>query len=39
MNIFFDLDGTLIQSEFGIIESARYALGKLGVEDQNEASL
>ena len=34
--IFFDLDGTLIQSEFGIFESARYALEKLGVESKDD---
>ena len=39
MNIFFDLDGTLIQSEFGIFESARYALGRLGMEEPDAASL
>lgn len=31
-NVFFDLDGTLIQSEFGIIKSAQYALSKMGVD-------
>ena len=31
-HIFFDLDGTLTQSEFGIIKSAQYALSKMGVD-------
>ena len=30
--VFFDLDGTLTQSEFGIINSVIYALNKMGVE-------
>ncbi len=34
--VFFDLDGTLTQSEFGIIESARKALEKFGIEDDYE---
>ena len=34
--VFFDLDGTLSQSEFGIIESARKALEKFGIEDDYE---
>ncbi len=29
---FFDLDGTLTQSEFGILASFRYALNKYGIE-------
>lgn len=36
---FFDLDGTLTQSEFGIFESVRYALNKLGLEDIGEEVL
>ena len=31
-NIFFDLDGTLTQSEFGIIEGAKLALTHFGVD-------
>ena len=31
-HIFFDLDGTLTQSEFGIIKSAQYALSKMGID-------
>ncbi|MCR4922388.1 MAG: HAD hydrolase-like protein [Lachnospiraceae bacterium] len=34
-NIFFDLDGTLIKSEIGVIDSVIYALEKLG-EDKRE---
>ncbi|MCR5453103.1 MAG: HAD hydrolase-like protein [Lachnospiraceae bacterium] len=30
--LLFDLDGTLVQSEFGIVESAMYAFEKLGEE-------
>lgn len=30
--IFFDLDGTLTQSEFGIINSIIYALNQMGIE-------
>lgn len=30
--VFFDLDGTLTQSEFGIINSVIYALNKMGIE-------
>ena len=35
----FDLDGTLVQSEFGIFESVRYALKKLGKDDIDESIL
>lgn len=35
--IFFDLDGTLIQSEFGIIKSARVALAKMGIDVDRES--
>lgn len=35
----FDLDGTLTQSEFGIFESVRYALKKLGLEEPDESVL
>lgn len=34
--VFFDLDGTLIQSEFGMIRSAKHALSKMGVEVSDE---
>ena len=37
--VFFDLDGTLIQSEFGIFESARYALRKLNIEEPDDSTL
>ncbi len=37
--VFFDLDGTLTQSEFGIIESARKALEKMGVIDEDYENL
>ncbi len=37
--ICFDLDGTLTQSEFGIIESARYALGKMGIDEPDDKKL
>ena len=37
--VFFDLDGTLTQSEFSIIESAKYALGELGYEVVDEEAL
>ena len=37
--VFFDLDGTLIQSEFGIFESARYALQKLNIEESDDSTL
>ncbi|MBR1816236.1 MAG: HAD-IA family hydrolase [Lachnospiraceae bacterium] len=35
--IFFDLDGTITQSEFGIIRSARVALEKMGVDSSSES--
>ncbi|MCR5594321.1 MAG: HAD hydrolase-like protein [Lachnospiraceae bacterium] len=37
--IFFDLDGTLTQSEFGIIASAKYALSKFGIIEEDRAKL
>ena len=37
--VFFDLDGTLTQSEFGIIESAQKALEKMGVIDEDYENL
>ena len=30
--VFFDLDGTLTQSEFGIVEAAGRALAHFGIE-------
>ncbi len=36
---FFDLDGTLTQSEFGIIASARYALSKFGIDEPDRETL
>lgn len=37
--ILFDLDGTLTQSEFGIITAARYALGKFGIKEPDRSKL
>ena len=37
--LFFDLDGTLTQSEFGIIDSVLYALNKLGIEESDREKL
>lgn len=37
--IFFDLDGTLIQSEFGIVDSVIYALEKFGIEGEDREDL
>ena len=34
--IFFDLDGTITQSEFGIIRSARYALSQMNIDTSSE---
>ena len=31
--IFFDLDGTITQSEFGILNSVEYALKNMGIEE------
>ena len=36
---FFDLDGTLTQSEFGIFESIRYALNKFEIEEEDNSKL
>lgn len=36
---FFDLDGTLTQSEYGIMESFRYALEKMGIDDGGDEKL
>ncbi len=37
--VLFDLDGTITQSEFGIIESAIYALKKFGIEVEDQTEL
>jgi phosphoglycolate phosphatase len=37
--IFFDLDGTLTQSEFGIVDSVTYALRKFGIEGESREKL
>lgn len=37
--VFFDLDGTLTQSEFGILNSVAFALEKLGIKVDNKESL
>lgn len=37
--IFFDLDGTLTQSEFGIVDSVIYALEKFGIEGEDRENL
>ncbi len=37
--IFFDMDGTLIQSEFGVLNSVRYTLSEMGIDEQDEARL
>ena len=37
--IFFDLDGTITQSEFGITASAAYALSKFGIEEKDKSML
>ena len=37
--LFFDLDGTLTQSEFGIINSIIYALGQMGIEVDDPESV
>ncbi len=38
-HLFFDLDGTLTQSEFGIIKAASYALSKFGIEETDRSKL
>ncbi|MBO4900289.1 MAG: HAD hydrolase-like protein [Lachnospiraceae bacterium] len=38
-HVFFDLDGTLTQSEFGIIKAASYALSKFGIEEPDRDKL
>ena len=37
--IFFDLDGTIVDSKPGIIESVKYALKHFGIEETNEEKL
>lgn len=37
--LLFDLDGTIIESEEGIINAVMYALGKLGINEDNRSSL
>ena len=37
--VFFDLDGTLTQSEFAIINSLIYAMNKMGIEVENRESI
>lgn len=37
--LFWDLDGTLTQSEFGIIDSVIYALGKMNIEPESRENL
>lgn len=37
--LFYDLDGTLTESGPGIMNSARYALAKMGIEEQDEGRL
>ena len=38
-NIFFDLDGTLIDSGEGIMNSVQYALKKFGIEERDRERL
>ena len=37
--ICFDLDGTLTQSEFGVIKGVEYALNKMGIEEPDKKKL
>lgn len=37
--IFFDLDGTITQSEFGILNSVEYALKNMGIEETDRTKL
>ncbi len=37
--LFFDLDGTLTQSEFGIMNSIIYALKKMGIEEEDKEAM
>ncbi len=38
-HIFFDLDGTLTQSEYGVVDSVIYALRRMGIEADSRESL
>jgi len=38
-NILFDLDGTIIEPEEGIVNSVLYALNKLGIQESNKEDL
>jgi len=38
-NIYFDLDGTLVDSKPGIFESVKYALSFFGIEEKDEEKL
>lgn len=38
-HILFDLDGTITQSHPGIINSVKYALGKFGISETDDANL
>lgn len=38
-NILFDLDGTIIEPEEGIVNSVLYALNKLGIDEKNKVKL
>ena len=37
--IFFDLDGTIFNSEAGISKSVKYALSKFGIDENDENKL
>ena len=37
--ILFDLDGTITDSSEGITKSVQHALGKLGIEENDQAML
>ena len=37
--LFFDLDGTLTKSEYGIVDSVVYALGKFGINNEDREDL
>ncbi|MCR5303564.1 MAG: HAD hydrolase-like protein [Lachnospiraceae bacterium] len=37
--IFFDLDGTITQSDAGIINSVIYALGRMGIDEEDRESV
>jgi len=38
-NIFFDLDGTIVNSEMGVTRSVTYALEKFGINETDRATL